>query len=377
MKNYTLYPTVKLLTILVGIPSVFPNEQGLSRFIEKYLHSLNNCSIERVPVSKGRDNIIATIGNAKKYPCFYGHMDTVEPDQLWVQNPYKVTIKQGIAKGLGVTDMKGGIAVILLVAKYASENNLAIKLAFGVDEEQFSEGSFILTKNSFFDDVCIIISAESGQVINKNQPFAVNYGRMGRIVLQCEIQGLTAHAARSDLAINAIFKAGRLLQLIQNLKFKSHPQLGKTEILPFEIKGLTNSFSIPEQTEVKFNVLTTPGTSGKTVLAKIKSVAKKNNIKVLLNLMSRPTPYMESYQVDLDHPLIIKMGKLFQQHKVTPVYARSVADENRFANDLNIPVISLGPVGGGDHTADEWVKLDSLEKVLEVYKEIIQILQNI
>ena len=43
-----------------------------------------------------------------------------------------------------------------------------------------------------------------------------------------------------------------------------------------------------------------------------------------------------------------------------------------FAGRLNIPVITLGPIGAGDHTKDEWVRIASLDATTSAYKEILR-----
>lgn len=362
--------TQSLLAKLVSIPSVFPNEEKVAIFIEKYLLRIG-FNVERVNVSKNRYNLIGTFGQAKNYLCFYGHMDTVPADPKWEQNPFKMTIdSDNHAHGLGVGDMKGGIAAILETAKYTVRNNLSLKVAFGVDEENISLGSFVLTKNKFFNNVNFIISAESGQIINKNQAFSVNYGRKGRFVIECTVNGITAHAAEARLAVNAINQASILIQKISKINWPKHNKLGRTEVIPYEITSTTDSFSIPDRAQIKFNVLTVPGINSQQVMDLIKKIANDNHIEIDLKLMDRATPYMESYQVDLNNPHIKRLKKLFAEYGVHGGYAQSVADENRFANDLNIPVISLGPVGGGDHTAHEWVNLSSLESTTEVFKKI-------
>jgi len=362
--------TQSLLAKLISIPSVFPNEQKVAVFIENYLKKIG-FSVERVEVSKNRYNLIAQFGQAKQYLCFYGHMDTVPADPKWEQDPFNMTIdKNNHAHGLGVGDMKGGIAAILKTAEFAVKQQLSLKIAFGVDEENISLGSHILTKHKFFNDVDFIISAESGQIINKNQAFSVNFGRKGRFVIECDVNGVTAHAAEARLAINAINQASKLIQLIEKIHWSKHNKLGKTEVIPFEVTSTTDSFSIPDKAKIKFNVLTVPGINSDQVLNIVREIAEKNSILISAKLMDRPTPYMESYQVNMSDPKIKRLKKLFKEYGVYGGYAQSVADENRFANDLNIPVISLGPVGGGDHTAHEWVNLNSLDSTAEVFKKI-------
>jgi acetylornithine deacetylase/succinyl-diaminopimelate desuccinylase-like protein len=56
---------------------------------------------------------------------------------------------------------------------------------------------------------------------------------------------------------------------------------------------------------------------------------------------------------------------------VKPAYFSSVADENVLANRLRIPVLTIGPVGGGDHTKDEWLRISSMVRVTEVYASLV------
>jgi acetylornithine deacetylase/succinyl-diaminopimelate desuccinylase-like protein len=48
-----------------------------------------------------------------------------------------------------------------------------------------------------------------------------------------------------------------------------------------------------------------------------------------------------------------------------------VADENVFAHRLGIRVITLGPVGTGDHTQDERVRIPSLDATVRADEDIL------
>lgn len=79
-----------------------------------------------------------------------------------------------------------------------------------------------------------------------------------------------------------------------------------------------------------------------------------------------------SYKVKRDHPFLkILERNLFSFDKVQPIYTESVGDENVFAEKLIIPVISIGPIGEGDHTAREWVRITSIKEVLLCYQKIL------
>lgn len=367
----TTESVLELTKRLVAINSVFPHEQAITDFIESFLLQLGY-EVQRVPVTTDRDNLVAVFGQAEQYLCLYGHMDTVEPDPLSRHDLFQVRTDDKNAYGLGVVDMKGGLAVILKAAVFAVEHQIPLKLAFGVDEENISQGSYVLSQQPFFQDVDCMIVAESGQVFNEDQDFALNYGRKGRIVIEALVKGQTAHAARSDEAINAITEAGRLLMHLTTLQFPAHKHLGKVEIVPFYMSARTSAFSIPDQAILHLNILTVPDVTSLSIISKFESLAKRLKISATFKLAPRETPYMEAYEVDRSQKVVKNLEKIFAHYHVQPGYTISVADENRFAHQLQIPVISLGPIGSGDHTHKEWVSLRSLAKTLEVYEEVIR-----
>jgi acetylornithine deacetylase/succinyl-diaminopimelate desuccinylase-like protein len=363
---------IKLLKELVAIPSVFPNEQKISNFLAKYLEEIG-FTVEKVPTQKTRNNIIATYGKAKKYLAFFGHMDTVPPEKE-IKNPYKAVIEGNRAAGLGTEDMKGGIAAILKTGEYAVEKKLPLKIVFSVDEEDISRGANDLCTSGLLKNIDFLIAAESGQIQNIHQPYNVCYGRKGRILFELEVIGKKAHAAESKKGKNAIDAAVHLLSEIKNMELPLHRLLGVSEIIIQSIQSESDSFVIPDKCMIKLSLLTTPQIKSSEVAEKIKNLAKKLNIKIDIRLAKRETPFCESFEVDTKNKFLkLLEKKIFIPDKVEPIYTPSVADENIFANRLKIPVISLGPIGGGGHSRDEWLDIKSLRIVEARYKEIVKL----
>ncbi|MBI2033423.1 MAG: M20/M25/M40 family metallo-hydrolase [Candidatus Levybacteria bacterium] len=361
--------TTKLLKQLVRIPSVFPNELRISQFLAQYLKNIG-FTVELVKTKNKRNNIVSVFGKAKTYIGFYGHMDTVPRKEQKGVNPYNLTIQGKKAFGLGAEDMKGGISAILQMGEYAVENNLPVKILFGVDEEDISRGAHDLVDSGLLEDIRFLISAESGQIQNARQPYNVCYGRKGRVLFDLLIFGKKAHAAEKEKGINAIEQAIKILTLIQKIRFEKHNNLGSTTVVVHSIEGLTDSFSVPDKCRVLFSLLTSPFEKSTTFLEKIRTIAKQNSINIDIHPFKRETPYAESYEVAKGSFLDI-LENLFERDGVVPIYTASVADENIFANRLQIPVISIGPMGGGGHTDNEWVDLHSLKTIESLYKEIV------
>lgn len=364
--------TRSILKILVGINSVFPNEMGIERYLYEYLSGLG-FRIKRIPTAKNRNNIIATYGNSSEYLGFYAHIDTVPVDKNYTRNPFKLYVENDKAFGLGTEDMKGGISAILQLADFAVSKNLSVKIIFGVDEENISMGAHDLINSEQMNDVSFLISAESGQIKNLNQKYSLCLGRKGRVLFRATVSGKRSHAA-SDKGINAIENMALFLTNIRGLKFRLHPRLGETKLVAHSIEGNIDSFSVPDSCTCTISALTNPYISSKDVQKELESIGKKLGIKLKIEQIERETPYNESYEINLSDPFLNTLQEnVFSPDRVRGIYTGSVADENVFANRLNIPVISLGPIGGNGHIADEWVSLSSIENVSETYKKILQI----
>lgn len=363
--------TLSLLKNLVSIPSVYPNEADVAAFIEAYLAELG-FSVERVLTGDKRPNLVATFGSADRYLGFYGHMDTVPPARDYTRDPFVVTLEGDTAFGLGVCDMKGGLTCILQAAAWAAHEKLPIKLVFGVDEEDISQGAHDLVDSRLLKDIGFLVVAESGQVVDVSQPISVCLGRKGRIVYEIEVFGRAAHAAESEKGVNAIVDASRLVNHLQELHLPSHPRLGKTSLVIQSISAASSAFSVPDRCVVGLSLLTTPGVLGSDFEALVAGLASRLSLQAEIRRKHRPTPYGDAYEIDIEDPFYQQvLNAVLLPLGVSPIYTPSVADENVFANRLNIPVLSVGVIGGGDHTSGEWAQLSSFERVIEAYKKMI------
>jgi acetylornithine deacetylase/succinyl-diaminopimelate desuccinylase-like protein len=88
MKNNTI---MSLLTELVSIPSVFPNENKLADVLTNKLELLG-FRVQHVQTGT-RKNIVTPFGVATQYLGFYGHMDTVPPHPHYTSDPYTVSCR--------------------------------------------------------------------------------------------------------------------------------------------------------------------------------------------------------------------------------------------------------------------------------------------
>lgn len=365
-----------LLASLVSIHSVAPQEKEITEFVENYLLKLG-FSVEWVNTTADRVNLVASSGMHERYLGFYGHLDTVKPADGYTEDPYTLRIEGDKARGLGAYDMKGGICAILLAAKEAIKNNLPMKIVLGVDEENYSQGANDLVVSPLLTDIEALISADGSGPCDLTKPFQAVFGRRGRAVFNIEVKGDIAHAAEVESSKNAIVEAARLVGGIASIAFPECDYFGATHLMVEAISSDSAAYSNPSLCEVRISALSSPGTSSNECMEKLLEYVKVEGFNASVKHYERPTPCSESFKVDTEHPFVKDLIKsVLAPDNIRIDYSRSVADENVFANNLGIPVVSLAPIGNGMHQANEWVSLTSIERLMGVYEACLKLFQR-
>ncbi|MCK4238265.1 MAG: M20 family metallopeptidase, partial [Candidatus Lokiarchaeota archaeon] len=121
---------INFLQRLIQINTYNPpgNEKDLADKIEKYLKEVGiECEI--FPFGDNRANLIASLNDNFDGPnlLYNGHMDTVPPSSLddWKFDPLSGFIKRNkIMYGRGTTDMKSGLAGMIIALKILKKLNI-------------------------------------------------------------------------------------------------------------------------------------------------------------------------------------------------------------------------------------------------------------
>jgi succinyl-diaminopimelate desuccinylase len=129
-----------------------------------------------------------------------GHLDTVP-----AQGNLPGRLEDGVVHGLGAADMKGGLAVMIELARWAAEQpELAVDLAFLFfprEELPASESALPAVLGAgLVDDAQLVIVLEP-------TANAIQAGCLGHIAATLVFEGRSGHSARPWLADNAIDRA--------------------------------------------------------------------------------------------------------------------------------------------------------------------------
>jgi succinyl-diaminopimelate desuccinylase len=190
--------TITLLEQLVNIESVSKNEQRIADAVEAALRPLGHLEVSR----HGNTVVARTSLGLPERVVIAGHLDTVP-----LNDNLPARLEDGVLHGLGTCDMKGGVAVMLKLAATVPAPNRDLTFLFYEAEEIESEfnGLHLLSQSN--PDLLLADFA----ILMEPSDAVIEAGCQGTLRVDVTTRGERAHSARSWMGVNAIHRAGAIL----------------------------------------------------------------------------------------------------------------------------------------------------------------------
>lgn len=359
----------ELLRALVQIPSPTGQEAALATYCEQYLQRLG-FQTRRQAVGAERFNLLAEKGEGPWSLLLYAHLDTVPASSGWRHDPHQLTRDGDRLQGLGASDMKGGLAVLLQAVSQVQPQGYRLKLALGVDEEAWSQGAWQLVQSDFCHDLAGVLVPELS-VDSEHE--VLGLGRFGHVALNLNCYGTPQHAALPQTELSAVERASQVVLALKDFPLLQDPEQGRERLVVRKIQAEATGLTVPDLCALELSCFTLPEHPEDRILAELEAfLAPYPHCE--LSLALRPTPAPAGYHVAAETPFVRWIQQVIQKQTgqaLPEVFGRSAADENVLAQQLGLPVLSLAPVGGRSHQARDWVSLQSLERVAALYREIL------
>ncbi len=376
-------PLEELLDQLVSIPSAAPEEKALAFFCAERLRKAGFV-VQMQEWEPGRFNVIAQKGNAASCLLLSSHLDTVPAFNYGARNPHSMEFEGDYVRGLGVYDMKGGLAVILQTAAALRPSPaMGIRVVLTADEENISAGTWAAAHAGYYKGVVLAVVPEIvdtpttiAETPLTHQPLPVVLGRRGRAVYKLSISTPSIHGAEGR-GISALDVASQVSAALKSIQMPAHPRLPAATAFVRRIVGESQALEIPTQAEVDIDVhLVPPYTHerfGDFLRAELlRRLRLPEGGRAELALLPRVTPYLQPYEVDLANPHVRRLlSALPPETSAHPEYGLTVADENILAAQ-GIPCVSWAPRGGCAHTSDEWLSRRDLSRLASLYPAVLQ-----
>lgn len=369
---------IEILQKIIQIKSVNDNESEVADYISSLFSRFPETNIQKVTYAPNRDNLVITIGkNQGPMLGLTGHMDVVAPGNLedWKYDPFSATIADNKVYGRGATDMKSGLAalVVALLELLEQKTELPgkIRLLATVGEETGEYGAAQLTTKGFADNLAGLLVAEPTSHMQN-----IVYTARGVIDYKVKSYGKTAHSAEPQDGINAIDNLIVFYHLAieRLLKFsKTDPVLGGVTHSITKIKGGEQVNSIPSYAELMGNIRTIPAYPNQCFYDELEAIIAELNQQQGFKLAITYSFPEEAIPGKPDSR-IIKIAQRTHQNvlgseaKITGSSGANDSSEFLQAKG-NFNSIELGPGSNTSHQSNEYVEINDYLNAIEFYKQ--------
>jgi len=363
---------ITLTRNLLSFNSINPpgNEEVIAQFVGSILSS-HGFRTEYYHFEPGRLHLIAEKGLSDKKPpiVLSGHIDTVPlGNKEWTRDPFAGEITDGKLWGRGSSDMKGGLAAMIIAAIEAfdqSNPDGGVRLIFTAGEELGCQGIQQLISS--------IGSSGKASAIIVGEPTAniPATGHKGALYLNAVNKGLTAHSSMPELGVNAIYKAAGAIIKIMDFRFNAErdPLLGFPTINVGKINGGMNINSVPDHAEFTIDIRTTTKSDHSAILSRLANeLGDETTLETLVNLGPVYTDEKSKFA-----QLVYDICGVDRTDASFPKSLPYLTDGSLLQRLYNgVPTIILGP-GQPEmaHQTDEYCYIEKLEQSVNIYRDII------
>ncbi len=351
---------LKLLETLVNIDSGTGDKVGGQKASELVAAELRaiGMSVELLPAELPTlpDNVVATLkGTGKGRILMIAHTDTVFGPGTVAKRPFR--IEGNRAYGPGVIDEKGGVVegiTALRLLKTLKQTDFAsITFLIETSEERGSPGTRALI-DRLLADADVELNLEPGDV-----PDLLTVWRKGSNVFRIDVKGRPSHAGVApQMGRNAAVELIHQIDLASTLPNKGD---GLTSNLTLMSAGTRNNI-IPEDASATFSVRVRETKQAEEVEALMRRNATNTIVPDTKVTVTREVAFPPLPLNPATDALAETAKKIYARiGGVTLGGGNGGASESALAHAKGVPALDgLGPVGGGAHTEDEYLDLQTL-----------------
>ncbi len=335
----------------------------------------------------GIGSVIGRIGNGKKILAIDGHIDTVDTGTLtnWDRDPFSGDIDDTYVHGRGTVDQKGGVAAFItagrIIKELGLENDITVYFTGTVMEED-CDGlcwKYLVEEEKLRPDVVIITEPTDCKIYR---------GHRGRMEIEAEFIGLSAHGSAPERGKNAIYMASRACLEIEKLneRLQPHEFLGKGSVALSEfVSGSPSLCAVADYAKIHLDRRLTKGENKELAVNQVKElVSPDTKVEVLYYEGVGYTgkkygmeKYFPTWVMEESHKVVQTGIKTYTDvFSADPVIDKWTFSTNGIAvcGLYDIPTIGFGP--GNEiyaHAPNEKTPIEDLIKASAFYAYFAQI----
>ena len=308
-------------------------------------------------VLKGKNfNPVIIASHGKGGVCFSGHLDTVPTGDGWKHEQGE--IEDGKIYGRGSLDMKGPCVTVIAAAKKLIEDDVPFSLIFSTDEEISMNGALEAASEPEITEAPAVVVAE---------PTAKLVVTQEKGVYQFELltKGVNAHASMPEKGENAIMK---MVPIIKDLDSKGKVPASKDDMTcsvnVIEAGDATNV--IPKRCRVEVDVRFPPSFSRPELEQHLfGDIDEDYDLDVI--------QYLDAVKVDENMDCVKKMLDIADTDLWSVPYGTEMVRFNEY--NKNTFIFGPGEVSSA-HQPDEYIDLEHLFEIVDIYVQYAKIMMN-
>ncbi|MES2633719.1 MAG: succinyl-diaminopimelate desuccinylase [Pseudomonadota bacterium] len=371
---------------LISRRSVTPDDGGCQEILAARLKPLGFVceTIESGPAEFRVTNLWAKrAGRGDQAVVFAGHTDVVPtgPLEQWTSDPFTPTHRDGRLYGRGAADMKTSIAAFTVaVEEFLAANpdpSLTVALLITSDEEGPSvDGTVVVceqlkARNERLD-YCIVGEPTSVEKLGD----MIKNGRRGSMSGKLTVKGVQGHIAYPQLAKNPIHLALPALAELATIEWDwGNDFFPPTSFQMSNIHGGTGAGNvIPGAVVIDFNFRYSSESTPESLKKLTHEVLDRHGLEYTLDWVVGGYPFLTT-----PGELVTAVQDAIRSETglETELSTTGGTSDGRFISRICKQVIELGPINASIHKIDEYVPVDQIEPLKNVYRRVLENLDNL
>lgn len=332
---------------------------------------------------ENRYNVYATFkGAGGKSLLFNGHIDHMpaENETGWSSPPLKPVVRDEKIIGLGVCDMKAGLMAPIAAVELLRDAKIAlpgdVKIVSVCDEEGGGNGSLVAAMNGVKADAVVVCEPTDYELIAAH---------MGWVFFKVEVEGIAVHSGLKLSGVNAIEKAMKIMNAINELEHRwllccKHPLLPPPSSNVGVIYGGEAGSTVPDYCCFKTCVHYLPRLMDHDRVVREYTDAilrccegddflKEHRPKITVYQTGNP------FEMDLSHPFVDCFKNAYKtalSREVKITGSPAGCDSRTWYNVAKCPTLQYGPGSLEQcHAVDEYVSVEQYLDAIKIYAALI------
>jgi acetylornithine deacetylase len=363
-----------LLADLVRIDSTNPQlvpdgtgEADIAAYVAATMRELG-LTVDVWEPEPGRPNVVGVLpgtGDGRSL-MLNAHTDTVGVEGM--DDPFTPRVENGRMYGRGTQDMKGSLAAQLAAVRALQDADATLSgeviVAAVIDEEHASRGTEAVVERYEAD----------GAVVTEPTDLELALAHKGFVWIDIETQGRAAHGSRPAEGVDANMHMGRVLARLDDLETQlrgrdGHALVGAPSLHAAQIAGGTASSVYSAQCRLRVERRTVPGETAAQVQDEIQSIlddlsADDPAFEADCEVAFARQPFEATPDGAVAHA--VRAAGTHALGHPPPDAGQTFWTDAALHQAAGTDTVVIGPVGGGLHTTEEWVELDSVVQLAEI-----------